>query len=422
MHLSTISEWLDWIVSIHKTEMELGLDRVKAVAARLNVLSLFCPIIIVGGTNGKGSTVAGLEAIYRYQGYHVGAFTSPILFKHNEQVRIDGKLASDEEFCDAFTKIEAVRGDVTLTPFEFCTLAALFIFQQYKLDVLILEVGLGGRLDAVNIIDADVAIVTSIAIDHTEWLGSTREEIAREKAGIFRKDKPAVCGDFDLPNSLIEYATFLDVPLFYHGRDFYYDEDDKSWHWASYQNTKYENLPLSALATQNMSTVLMAVTLLQNRLPVTREAIDQGLSNVKLPGRIQVISGPVMEIYDVSHNAESVAFLAKRIRGLSCPGKTYAVFSMLADKDIAESITTIRDVIDVWHIAPLSVKRAASADTLIRVFHDAEINEVTPFSSIEEAYDAAKHKAQPGDRIVVFGSFHTVSGVMGKINLTLRAT
>src|SRR5579885_3172489 len=197
MHLSTLSEWLSWIESVHAKDMDLGLDRVKKTAERLGILTPDCPVITVGGTNGKGSTVAGLESIYLAAGYHVGAFTSPILFKHNEQVRLDGQMASDEDFCAAFEKVEQARGDISLTMFEFCTLAALVIFKKSNLDVWILEVGLGGRLDAVNIIDADVAVITSIGIDHVAWLGHTCEQIGYEKAGIFREEHPAVCGDFD---------------------------------------------------------------------------------------------------------------------------------------------------------------------------------------------------------------------------------
>ncbi|TAK72851.1 MAG: bifunctional tetrahydrofolate synthase/dihydrofolate synthase [Gammaproteobacteria bacterium] len=405
MYFSTLSEWLDWISSVHSSEWELGLDRVKQVAIRLDVLTPNCPVIIVGGTNGKGSTVAGLEAIYRAAGYRVGAFTSPILFKHNEQVRIDGREARDEEFCQAFEKIEAVRGEITLTPFEFCTLAALLIFKQYPLDVWILEVGLGGRLDAVNILDADVAVVTSISIDHVDWLGSTREAIGREKAGIFRAGKPAVCGDSDPPSSLVGGA-----PFFCQGKEFHYQEKGEQWSWIS-SEVRYDDLPLSSLMLQNMSTVLMTVTLLQSRLPVNRTAIEEGLSTVTLVGRVQIVPGSVMEIYDVSHNPASMAWLAKRLREMPCEGKTRAVFSMLADKDMAESIQMISGVIDQWYMAPLSVKRAAGRERLEKAFEEARVEKVTVCSSIEEAYQMARKEAQPGDRVVVFGSFHTVSTI-----------
>lgn len=410
MRFSTVSDWLTFVSSVHPAEIELGLDRVKEIAARLNLLSPSCTAIIVGGTNGKGSCVAGLAAIYRAAGYRVGTFTSPIFLKHNEQVRIDGQEASDEDFCEAFEKIESHRNNISLTPFEYHTLAALIIFKQYPLDVLLLEVGLGGRLDAVNIIDADVAVVTSIDIDHVEWLGLTREEIAREKAGIFRQGKPAVCGDFSPPRSLSEYANQIDTKLFYQGKDFYYRENATHWSWMS-QNIRYNDLPLTSLAIQNMATVLMAVELLQNQLPVTREAINQGLATVTLPGRIQVSEGPIRKIFDVAHNPAAVAFLAKQLQSMPCQGKTWAVFSMLADKDIFQSLLTIREVIDVWHIAPLPVKRGASQQVLAEALQKANIHHATFFTSIKEAYQSAFSHAQTGDRLVIFGSFSTVSEV-----------
>lgn len=408
MYFSTLSEWLLWIKSVHSSEIDLGLDRVKAVASRLQVLTPSCPVIAIAGTNGKGSCVAGLEAIYLAAGYHVGAFTSPTLFKHNEQVRINGEIASDQAFCQAFEKIEAARGTSSLTPFEYCTLAALLIFQSHSLDVLLLEVGLGGRLDAVNIIDADVAVVTSIGIDHVDWLGSTREQIAYEKAGIFRAERPAVCGDEDAPASLQAQASQLGSPLFCQAKDFSYDQAALTWTWTSSDIT-YDNLPLNTLATQNMSTVLMVVTLLQSRLPVSRLAVDEGLSNIKLLGRIQVIEGKVTTIYDVSHNPAAVALLAKRLKEMPCTGKTYGVFSMLADKDITESIKAIRNVIDIWHVAPLSVDRAASKKTLMLAFQAANVDEVSFFSTIEAAFTFTEKVAETGDSIVVFGSFHTVA-------------
>jgi dihydrofolate synthase/folylpolyglutamate synthase len=278
--------------------------------------------------------------------------------------------------------------------------------------VLILEVGLGGRLDAVNIIDADVSVVTTISIDHTAWLGDTREQIAREKAGIFRKGRPAVCGDVNPPASLMDSAKAIGAGWYGQPTDFGYEVNPNDWSWSSSTTrTRYEKLPLNHLATQNMSTVLMVVTLLQSRLPVRRHAIDQGLTQVDLPGRIQVMHGPITEIYDVSHNPASVAYLAERLHAMKCSKKTLAVFSMLSDKDIVTSIQSIRDIIDVWYVAALSVERAASKDKLAKALIEAEINHSIFFPSIQEAYDAAKRDAHQGDRIIVFGSFHTVATV-----------
>lgn len=413
MELSTLSDWLAFIGSVHSKEIELGLDRVKEVAKRLDLLTPKIPVIVVGGTNGKGSTVAGLESIYRAAGFNVGAFTSPYLFKHNEQVRINGQMATDEEFCAAFKKIEETRQEITLTPFEFHTLAALLIFKSYPLDVLILEIGLGGRLDAVNIIDADVSIVTSIGLDHTDWLGATREDIAREKAGIFRADRPAVSGDLNPPATLIECALKVGAVLYCQNEDFHYQENARDWSWT-FKNDRYEHLPKSSLACQNMSTALMAMTLLQSRLPVSRKAIDEGLKNVKLTGRIQIIEGPFREIYDVSHNPAAVKFLVERLATLPCNGKTLAVFSMLGDKDIEESINIIKGVIDDWYVAPLNVSRGATSDRLEKAMQLSEVDNVKMFSSIQVAYQEACKKAQAGDQIIVFGSFYTVSEIMKK--------
>ncbi|VVC74731.1 Bifunctional protein FolC [Aquicella siphonis] len=408
MHLSTVSEWMSWIESIHATEIDLGLERVKMVAERLGVLTPKCPVIIVGGTNGKGSTVSGLEAIYRAAGYQTGAFTSPILFRQNEQVRINGNLAKDEEFCEAFAKVESARGGISLTPFEYCTLGALCIFQNYPLDIMILEVGMGGRLDAVNILNADVAVVASVGIDHISWLGHTRELIGREKAGIFRAERPAVCGDFDPPVSLIEAAADLPAPLYFHGRDFDFEETTDHWTWT-HQGIRYESLPLNSLSTQNMSVVLMVITLLQAKLPVKREAIDKGLKEVTLPGRIQIIADDVTEIFDVSHNPDAVAFLKQKLDTMMCTGRTLAVFSMLSDKDIIGSLTVIKDRIDEWYAASLQTKRSSTMELLEESFAAAEISQVRFFSTLAEAYQAAIQSARMGDRVIVFGSFHAVA-------------
>ncbi len=283
MYLSTMGDWISWIESIHITKIDLGLDRVRAVGAKLGLLTPSCPVITVGGTNGKGSTVAALTSIYRAAGYHVGTFTSPFFFKLNEEVQIDGIEATDEDFCAAFAKIEAARGDISLTPFEFYTLAALVIFNSRPLDVLVLEIGLGGRLDAVNIVDADVAVVTSIGIDHVNYLGSTREQIAFEKAGIFRQGRSAVCGDFSPPHTLLEHAAAIGADLYCQGQDFSFGASQSDWEWHG-SGVSYQRLPLNSLLTQNMSTVLMAVTLLQQRLPVSTDALMQGLRDGKTDG------------------------------------------------------------------------------------------------------------------------------------------
>lgn len=411
MHLSTLSSWLDWIGSVHNKEIDLGLDRIHQVAERLGLLTPKCKVIIVGGTNGKGSVVAGLEAIYLAAGYRVGAFTTPYLFVHNEEVRLNGTQADDVSFCRAFEMIESARADVSLTPFEYHTLAALIIFAKANLDVMILEVGLGGRLDAVNVMDADVSIVTSIGIDHIEWLGDTREAIAVEKAGIFRHDKPGICGDANPPTTLLASALAIGTKLYLQGEDFTFTEFPDHWSWQT-KDIEYPDLPRSHLLTQNMSSVLMAVTVLQPLLPVPEEALRRGLKTVTLTGRIQVIEGPVTEIYDVSHNPASAEVLAQRLSTMPCTGKTYAVFSMLHDKDIAGTIEVIRDKIDEWFIGPLTGKRATSIEMLTKIFVDIGIQSVNFNESIVAAYQAACQHAKPGDRIIIFGSFFTVAAVL----------
>lgn len=416
MYLSTVSDWLAYIGKLHPKEMDLGLDRVKKVAERLGVLKPECPVIIVGGTNGKGSTVFGLESIYHAAHYQTGVFSSPFLFVYNEEIRINGIPISDQRLCEAFAKVEAARNEITLTFFEFGTLAALVLFQQQPLDIWILEVGLGGRLDAVNIIDADLAVITSIGIDHVEWLGDTREKIGKEKSGIFRSHHPVVCGDEQPPATIVDAAKNLQSPFYQRGKDFAYQQTNSTWSFTN-NDLHYENLPKNNLLMQNMAVVLQTIHLLQPGLPVTREAIDQGLKNINLPGRIQIIPGKITEIFDVSHNPAAIIELAKKLDELSCTGKTRAVFSMLEDKDMESSIRIIKNKIDEWLIAPLQPKRAASTEKLKNSFQNEScMDNMAIFQSIEQAYQQALKVSQSGDRIIIFGSFYTVAEVMNYKN------
>lgn len=410
MQTNNLNEWLTQINSRYEKKIQLGLDRVAEVAARLDLLQITVPVITVGGTNGKGSTVAGLEAIYLAAGYRVGAFTSPYLYRFNEIVRVQGKPVDDQNFITAFERIEAARGETKLTPFEFNTLAALMIFQEAMLDVVILEVGLGGRFDAVNIIDADVAIVTSIAIDHAEILGDTREKIAFEKAGIFRANRPVVCGDPLPPETLQAVASELNAPWYGQGQQFHYQKNSHDWSWQSDQQ-HYTHLPLPRLALQNMATVLMAVELLQNKLPVKREAIDKALSRVTLAGRQQTVAARIPTIVDVSHNPASASWLADYLTNYPCKGKTHAVFSMLKDKDITATIDTIKHVIDEWHIAPLEAERAASLQQLQDSLQQSGVTAISTHDSINHAYQSADQQSSEQDRIIVFGSFYTVASL-----------
>lgn len=409
MKLSTLSDWLNQIQLSHEVEIALGLERVQEVAKRLSVLTPPCPVIVVGGTNGKGSTVAGLEAIYRAAGYRVGAFTTPMLFRYNEQVRLNGQSPQDETFCEAFAQIEAVRGDIPLTPFEYGTLAALLIFKAANLEVWILEVGLGGRLDAVNILATDLAIVTNVSLDHMEWLGDTRDAIAFEKAGIYRPHQPAIYGEADIPITLKRHAQAIKAHLYCQAHDYHYEITAKHWHWYSAQ-ASYTSLPPTPLLIQNMANVLMAITLLQSRLPVPESAVHQGFTTLQLPGRIQVLTKPLLHILDVAHNPAAISRLNDYLMTHLCAGKTLAVFSMLADKDMLTSIKNIQDSINKWYIAPLTTKRTISATHLQQTFTTLGLP-YEYYPAIQTAYQAALDAAHPQDRIVIFGSFHTVAEV-----------
>ena len=400
--------WLDWIKSLHGKEMDLGLDRTAQVAEKLGLLKKTCLVVTVAGTNGKGSCVAGLESILLAAGYKVGAFTTPFLFRYNEQVRLQGEDVSDSLLCDAFEEVSNACGSITLTPFEFGTLAALVIFKKANLDVWILEVGMGGRLDAVNVISADIAVIASIGIDHVDWLGKTRDAIGYEKAGIFRTNQLAVYGDLRPPLSVLKHAASLNVLLFSQGQQFNFIEKERSWDWCS-EKTKFMHLPLSGLLLQNMSTVLMVIELLQDKLPVQRGAIELGLRTIKLPGRIQVSSGDVTRILDVSHNPAAVELLVGYLSKTVCGGKTHAVFSMLADKDIVETIRVAETVVDYWHVAPLNSERKASLEVLGYCFRKLNLRNVAFYDSIKEAENVAMQQVTLHDRLVVFGSFRTVA-------------
>lgn len=417
MKLSTISEWLNYIGKVHHRDIELGLSRVYKVAALLELLTPSLPVITVGGTNGKGSTVAALAAIYQAAGFKVGSFTSPYLFQHNEEVKINGVPAQDSEFCAAFDAIENARQQLqtSLTAFEFHTLAALFIFRRHPLDVIILEVGLGGRLDAVNIIDSDIAIITTIALDHTDWLGSTRESIAREKAGIFRQHRPGVIGDFNPPKSIHQYAAACGTPLYCQGQSFFFTENPhaSSWRWK-YNNVEYDDLPLGQLATQNLSTALMAVHLLQQRLPVPVLAMQKALRQLQLPGRIEWTTRFSKNvIFDVAHNEAACAHLANAIANKKGIGRKLAVFSMLADKDITASIKAISAQMDAWYLGmlPDDVTRRASLTQLQQGLAEANVPEqqINLRPTIADAFAEALAKAEPNDVVVAFGSFYVVA-------------
>jgi dihydrofolate synthase/folylpolyglutamate synthase len=423
----TLDAWLAHLESAHPVGIDMGLARIGRVKDALG-LSFDCPVITVGGTNGKGSTCAILETILLRAGYRVGCHTSPHLLAFNERARVNGADASDADLLEHFEAVEKARASLTepvsLTYFEFTTLAILRLFASRGLDAVILEVGLGGRLDAVNIIDTDCAIVTSIDIDHTEYLGDTREKIGFEKAGIFRAGKPAVCGDPSPPQSLIDHARTVGADLWLVGRDFRYEaqpgNERQQWSYIG-RSQRRGALAYPALrgANQliNTSAALAALEALRERIPVSAQDIRLGLANVELPGRFQVLPGKPQIILDVAHNPHAAAVLAQNLGNMGYFPYTYAVFGAMGDKDIAGVVSQVRGEIDHWNVTGLPTPRAASAGALETALRDAGVNDsadssVTRFAAPAEAFQDALKRASENDRILVFGSFYTVAGVM----------
>ena len=442
--VNSLADWLAHLEGLHpkgQGGIELGLERVGRVKAVLQQRQ-DCPLIVVGGTNGKGSTCAYLEAIYRAAGYRVGCYTSPHLLVYNERVRVDAQVIDDAALCAAFVRVEAARqeaGQVALTYFEFGTLAAWEVFAASHVEVVILEVGLGGRLDAVNIYDADCAIVTGIALDHTDWLGPTRDAIGFEKAGIFRSacgegdaggvgeagdavHRYAICADAQPPRSLCEHAAAIGADLQLIGRDFGYFVAAEfaarsQWTFWGRGGVRRGGLPLPALrgAGQlgNAAAVLAAVEALRVRLPVPMQAIRQGLTEVRLAGRFDVVPGKPAIVLDVAHNPQAVAGFADNLGAMGYFERTYAVVGMLADKDIAGALAALAGRIDVWLLATLDVPRGAPAEALAAVIDSQALGgAVECYATPADAFASAAKRAGENDRIAVFGSFYTVAAVM----------
>ena len=421
----TLAGWLARVERLHPAAIELGLDRVREVAHRLGLVDdrghrLGCTTIVVAGTNGKGSTCAMLEAILLAGGYRCGCYTSPHLVAFNERARIDGVPATDAQLLPHFEAVEAARQGVSLTYFEFTTLAILRLMRDARLDVAVLEVGLGGRLDAVNIIDADCSIVTSIDIDHAAWLGDTREQIGWEKAHVYRGGRPAVCSDPQPPTTLIEHAATLGADLWLFGRDFNCQGDRQQWGWAG-RTSRRNALAYPALrgANQllNASGVLAALEALRERLPITQQAVREGFALVELPGRFQVLPGRPTVVLDVAHNPHAAAHLARNLDNMGFFPFTYAVFGMLRDKDIGQVITKMAGSVDHWLPVSLPGPRGTQADELVRLLDGAGIaadpaRSIEPQGSAREALAVARSRAGENDRIVVFGSFLTVADVL----------
>jgi dihydrofolate synthase/folylpolyglutamate synthase len=409
--------WLDRIERLHAKPIDLGLDRVRAVANRFD-LRLDVPTIVVGGTNGKGSTCAMLDAMLRAAGYRVGLYTSPHLLRFNERARIDGADASDDALIAQFEAVEAARGDITLTYFEFTTLAILRLFSHAKLDAAVLEVGLGGRLDAVNIVDADASIVTSVAIDHVDYLGTTRELIGAEKAHIYRRGKPAICSDPQPSQSLLDHAHTIGADLWRFGHDFNYQGDRQQWAYTGRQ-VRRASLPYPALRGVNQllnaSGALAALEALGPQLPVSQQAVRQGLLTVHLPARFQVLPGKPAIVLDVAHNPHAAAVLAQNLDMMGFYPRTHALFGMLRDKDIAGVVDRVRDKIDHWHVAPTPGARGTTAADIAHYIRAIPGALVTEYPSFAAAFASAREQATPDDRILAFGSFLSVAEVLRAI-------
>ena len=422
---ASLPDWLHYLESLHPRNIELGLERVRAVAERL-ALRLDCATFVVAGTNGKGSTCAMLEAMLLAAGYRVGLYTSPHLVDFNERARVNGEIAGDAALIAQFRAVEAARGDVPLTYFEFTTLAVLRLFSQSGLDAAVLEVGLGGRLDAVNIVDADCAIVTSVDIDHTDWLGATREQIGLEKAHVYRPGRPAICGDPVPPQSLLDHAQAIRADLWRFGHDFNYSGDRQQWAYGG-RSQRRSALAYPALrgANQllNASAALAALEAMRERLPVPQQSVRQGLLAASLPGRFQVLPGQPTVVLDVAHNPQAAAVLAQNLGSMGFHPYTHAVFAMLGDKDADAVAAKVAGLVDHWYCAGLPGPRGRSGQDLagrVRARLPAppageEAATVQACDDVAQAWRMARERAGEGDRIVVFGSFLTVAAVLAAL-------
>ncbi|AUH73555.1 bifunctional tetrahydrofolate synthase/dihydrofolate synthase [Legionella sainthelensi] len=409
-----INEWLHDLETRNTQEIQLGLTRIKEVAQILHLQLPGCRVISVAGTNGKGSTVTALETIYHSAGYKVGSYTSPHLIQFNERIKVNLTPISDDDLCQAFSIIEKARGETLLTYFEMTTLAALWYFKKMKLDVIILEVGLGGRLDATNIVDADLSIITTIDYDHQDYLGDTLEAIGYEKAGILRSGKPFIYADNNPPVSVTKKAIQLASPAYIYGRDFSIKENDSTWGLQYGEKTglfSIDELPKPSIQLKAAAAAITACFLLKQYLPIDHTQLHSAMQRIFIPGRLQLHRGTVDVLYDVSHNSQSARLLAETVQKMK-KTKVHAVFSALKDKDIYNLVMPLKNCVDYWYPAQLDNKRAAGADLLITILRDAAISVEFCYTSPLIAFEAALKQSRLGDLIVVYGSFFTVSHVM----------
>lgn len=416
-----LADWLAYIERQHPQTIAMGLDRVAAVRDRLG-LAFTCPVITVGGTNGKGSTCAMLEAIASRAGYRVGLYMSPHLRSYNERVRIGRVPASDAALCEAFAAVEKARDGVPLTYFEFGTLGAAWLFQRSGIELAILEVGLGGRLDAVNAFDADCAVITSIGLDHMDLLGPTRESIGHEKAGILRAGRPAVIAEPDPPASLREHARAVGAQWIQAGVDYRAESEGIQWRYIGPGGTR-GGLPHPSLRGSyqigNAAAAITALDALRDRLPVSMNAIREGLVSTELAGRFQVLPGRPVVILDVAHNPHAAERFAAALGAMTDIRTTHVVFAMLRDKDIEGVVRVVKPHVDRWYLAPLPGPRGAGVPVLEAALDAAQVlDAVAGFDSVAEALDAARSAARPDDRILAFGSFLTVAQALEHLERT----
>ncbi|OTQ73115.1 MULTISPECIES: bifunctional tetrahydrofolate synthase/dihydrofolate synthase [unclassified Gilliamella] len=412
---SDLGTWLCYLEQLHPTTIDLGLDRVKSVAERLDLLKPAPYVFTVAGTNGKGTTCRALEMILLAANNSVGVYSSPHLLRFTERVRINNQESKEQDTVDAFVEIEKVRGNISLTYFEYATLAALYQFKYAQLDVVILEVGLGGRLDATNIIDADMAIITTIGIDHVEYLGNTRESIGREKAGIFKPKSIAVVGEPEIPSSILDVAKTVNCPIYAVNKDWSYQQIDNSlWQFVS-PLKQFNKLPIPYVPLANAATAVAALS--YSSLSVNQSQIINGLKNTSLIGRFQIIQTSPIVIVDVAHNPHAANYLAHQIELLkkSQPNidKVRLVIGMLKDKDIRSTLSILKA--DQWYCASLYGERGCDAKILHQYLQDNKVKNITTFESVADAYQKAIKDAKEDDIIVVCGSFYTVSAILGKL-------
>ncbi|OCG20128.1 bifunctional tetrahydrofolate synthase/dihydrofolate synthase [Gilliamella sp. App2-1] len=413
--MSDLKTWLCYLEQLHPITIDLGLERVKTVARRLELLQPASYIFTVSGTNGKGTTCRTLEMILLEADLQVGVYSSPHLLRFTERVRINNQESNEQDTVKAFVEIEKARGEISLTYFEYATLAALYQFKQAKLDVVILEVGLGGRLDATNIVDADVAVITTIGIDHVDYLGDTRESIGREKAGIFKSKSIAIVGEPEIPASILNVAKSVGCPVYAVNLDFYYQQVNKDL-WAFESTIKqYNNLPIANVPLPNAATAIAALS--YSSLEITQDEITKGLSKSNLAGRFQIIRRSPLVIVDVAHNSHAAAYLKQQLEKLKAEylnvGKVRFVVGMLKDKDIKSTLSILKG--DKWYCASLYGERGCSAEVLKQhLLNDNAEIDVSTFDSVSNAYNKAIQDAKDDDIIVVCGSFQTVSAVLAE--------